>query len=98
MINQPGTPRASSFQDGWGVPITITKLSMKGFLMISIENLHLDICGKEILKGIGLHLQSGDIYGLLGPNGAGKSTAIFALLGLRGRSSGQIRVLGQRSR
>ena len=61
--------------------------------MISIENMQLRIEGKEILKGIELHLQPGDIYGLLGPNGAGKSTTIFALLGLRERSSGHIRVL-----
>jgi ABC-2 type transport system ATP-binding protein len=63
-------------------------------MMISIKNLHLGIEGKEILKGIDLHLQPGDIYGLLGPNGAGKSTTIFALLGLRARDSGQISVLG----
>ena len=63
--------------------------------MISIENLHLNIEGKEILKGIGLHLQVGDIYSLLGPNGAGKSTTIFALLGLLERSSGRISVLGR---
>ncbi len=61
--------------------------------MISIENLQLHIEGKEILKGVDLHLQPGDIYGLLGPNGAGKSTTIFALLGLRERSGGRIRVL-----
>jgi len=63
--------------------------------MISIENLHLTIEGKEILKGIDLHLQPGDIYGLLGPNGAGKSTTIFALLGLRAHGSGRISVLGR---
>ena len=63
--------------------------------MISIENLHLTIEGKEILKGVDLHLQPGDIYGLLGPNGAGKSTTIFALLGLRAHGSGRIRVLGR---
>ena len=63
--------------------------------MISIENLHLAIEGKEILKGIDLHLQPGDIYGLLGPNGAGKSTTIFALLGLRAHGSGRISVLGR---
>jgi ABC-type multidrug transport system ATPase subunit len=62
--------------------------------MLSVENLQLHIEGKEILKGIDLHLQPGDIYGLLGPNGAGKSTTIFALLGLRERSGGQINVLG----
>lgn len=62
--------------------------------MIGIENLHLTIKGKEILKGIDLHLQPGDIYGLLGPNGAGKSTTIFALLGLLARRSGRISVMG----
>lgn len=61
--------------------------------MISIENLQLRIKGKEILNGIELHLQPGDIYGLLGPNGAGKSTTIFAMLGLRERSRGYIHVL-----
>ncbi len=62
--------------------------------MIDIENLHLRIEGKEILKGIELHLRPGDIYGLLGPNGAGKSTMIFALLGLYAYQSGRICVLG----
>jgi ABC-type multidrug transport system, ATPase component len=64
------------------------------YAMIDIENLHLSIGGKEILKGIDLHLQPGDIYGLLGPNGAGKSTTIFALLGLRAYGSGRVSVLG----
>ncbi len=63
--------------------------------MITIEDLHLNIKGKEILKDIGLHLRPGDIYGLLGPNGAGKSTTIYALLGLRARDSGLISVLGR---
>ncbi|WP_020587022.1 ATP-binding cassette domain-containing protein [Desulfobacter curvatus] len=62
--------------------------------MISIENLRLTVEGKEILKGIDMHLASGEIYGLLGPNGAGKSTTIFSLLGLCSRQSGRIRVLG----
>jgi ABC-2 type transport system ATP-binding protein len=64
------------------------------FVMISIENLHLAIEGKEILKGIDLHLQPGDTYGLLGPNGAGKSTTIFALLGLHAYGIGRVSVLG----
>lgn len=63
--------------------------------MITVENLHLNIEGKEILKGIDLHLQPGDIYGLLGPNGTGKSTTIFSLLGLRAHGSGRISVLGR---
>ena len=63
--------------------------------MIEIDNLRLAINGKEILKGIAMHLQPGDIYGFLGPNGAGKSTTIFALLGLRPYDGGRARVLGE---
>lgn len=63
--------------------------------MIEIDNLRLSINGKEILKGITMHLQPGDTYGFLGPNGAGKSTTIFALLGLRPYESGSVSVLGE---
>ncbi len=62
--------------------------------MITIKGLHVSIEGRDILKGIDLHVRPGDIYGLLGPNGAGKSTTIFALLGLREYESGHISVLG----
>jgi ABC-type multidrug transport system fused ATPase/permease subunit len=58
--------------------------------MIDIEDLHLTIEGKKILKGIDLHMRPGDTYGLLGPNGAGKSTTIFALLGLRAYENGRV--------
>ena len=74
-------------------PSTARKSLCEAYKVIDIENLHLNIEGKEILKGIELHMQLGDIYGLLGPNGAGKSSTIFALLGLRPRSRGRIRVL-----
>jgi ABC-2 type transport system ATP-binding protein len=63
-------------------------------VMIDAENLHATIDGKEILRGLDLHLQPGDIYGLLGPNGAGKSTTLLVLLGLRAYASGRVAVLG----
>ena len=62
--------------------------------MIDAENLHATIDGNEILSGLDLHLEPGDIYGLLGPNGAGKSTALSVLLGLRAYASGRVAVLG----
>ncbi len=62
--------------------------------MIKVENLQARINGQEILKGVELHLEPGDIYALLGPNGAGKSTTIFVLLGLCDRSGGRVDVLG----
>ncbi|MDK2957580.1 MAG: type transport system ATP-binding protein [Desulfovibrionales bacterium] len=62
--------------------------------MIEIENLRLVIEGKDVLKGVDLHLEAGDVYGLLGPNGAGKFTTMYALLGLRSYAGGLVSVLG----
>jgi ABC-type Mn2+/Zn2+ transport system ATPase subunit len=47
------------------------------YAMISIKNLRLIIEGREILKGIDMHLEPGKIYELLGPDGADKSITIF---------------------
>jgi Fe-S cluster assembly ATP-binding protein len=49
--------------------------------VLSIENLHVAIDGKEILKGVDLTLRTGEIHALMGPNGSGKSTLSYALMG-----------------
>lgn len=46
-----------------------------------IRNLHVDVDGKEILKGLNLHVKSGEIHALMGPNGNGKSTLLAAVMG-----------------
>ena len=46
-----------------------------------VENLHAEVAGKEILKGVNLTLQSGELTALMGPNGSGKSTLAYALMG-----------------
>ena len=49
--------------------------------LLHIENLHVSVAGKEILKGVNLDVQEGKTTALVGPNGHGKSTLLFALMG-----------------
>jgi Fe-S cluster assembly ATP-binding protein len=52
--------------------------------MLKIENLHATVDGKEILKGISLALNPGEIHAIMGPNGSGKSTLSYVLAGRPG--------------
>ena len=48
---------------------------------LKIKDLHVEVDGKEILKGVNLEISKGDTLALLGPNGHGKSTLFAAIMG-----------------
>ena len=52
--------------------------------MLQINNLHTEVDGKPILKGLTLAINPGEIHAIMGPNGAGKSTLAYTLGGRPG--------------
>jgi Fe-S cluster assembly ATP-binding protein len=71
----------------------------KGSLMalLEIKNLHAGIDGKEILKGLDLAVNPGEVHAIMGPNGSGKSTLAYVLAGKQdyAPTQGEVRFDGQ---
>jgi Fe-S cluster assembly ATP-binding protein len=65
--------------------------------MLKIENLHVAVEGKAILKGINLTVRAGEVHAIMGPNGSGKSTLANVLAGRDGYevTQGRIEYLGR---
>jgi iron complex transport system ATP-binding protein len=62
---------------------------------LAIEDLHVALGGRPVLRGIDAEFSSGGLVGVLGPNGAGKSTLARAMLGLVQPSAGRVRLGGK---
>ena len=60
--------------------------------MLKIDNLHVRVAGREILKGLSLEVNPGEVHAIMGPNGAGKSTLGYVLAGRDGYEVTQGRI------
>lgn len=65
--------------------------------LLEIEDLYAEVSGKQIIKGLNLSINEGEIHAIMGPNGAGKSTLSYVLCGKPEYKvvSGSIRFKGQ---
>ena len=65
--------------------------------MLDIVNLHATVAGREILRGLDLHINAGEVHAIMGPNGSGKSTLAQVLAGRDTYevTAGKITYLGQ---
>ena len=64
---------------------------------LEIKDLHVSVDNREILKGISLGIDKGEVHAVMGPNGSGKSTLSNTLMGHPGYTveSGEVRFKGQ---
>ncbi|WP_061316838.1 ABC transporter ATP-binding protein [Clostridium botulinum] len=63
-------------------------------VVVSIRNLKMSYGSKEVLKGINLDVNKGEIIGYIGPNGAGKSTTVKIMLGLVKGYEDEVKIFG----
>ncbi|MDA3907253.1 MAG: Fe-S cluster assembly ATPase SufC [Bacteroidales bacterium] len=62
-------------------------------MLLQIKNLHVSINGKEILRGINLEVNKGEVHAIMGPNGTGKSTLAAVIAGKDGYEISQGEIL-----
>jgi branched-chain amino acid transport system ATP-binding protein len=62
--------------------------------MLKIEGIHVRIGGVEILRGVSLEVDRGEVVGLIGPNGAGKTTTLKTVMGFHRLERGKVYVDG----
>ena len=62
-------------------------------MILEIDDLHVSVDGKDILKGITLSIPAGEVHAVMGPNGSGKSTLSYTLAGREGYEITRGRIL-----
>src|SRR3954469_15998266 len=61
--------------------------------MLEVKNLHVSVDGKQILKGVDLVVNKGEVHAIMGPNGSGKSTLSYVMAGKPGYEATEGQVL-----
>ena len=58
--------------------------------LLDVRDLHVEVAGRALLRGVSLHVAAGELVGVIGPNGAGKTTLVRAVTGLVRHSAGTV--------
>lgn len=64
---------------------------MSDNVLLSVDSVHKQYQGRDVLQGVSFTLKAGEIVTLVGPNGAGKTTLLELMLGLQKADSGEVR-------
>src|SRR6195952_4511102 len=57
---------------------------------LSTEEIGKSYAGRQVVRGVNLKIEQGEVVGLLGPNGAGKTTSFYIIVGLVSPESGEV--------
>lgn len=82
-------------QTGLLVPSLEKAVIPPGDVVCEMRNVHVELEGAKILKGIDLTLREGELVAIMGPNGSGKTTAMLTLAGAIKPTKGTIKVTGR---
>jgi lipopolysaccharide export system ATP-binding protein len=85
-------PQVSDDRRGSENDRRIMRRTTHGKNTLSVLNLKKNFGKKEVVKGVGFSIRSGDVAGLLGPNGAGKTTIFYMIVGFYKPTSGDIKL------
>ena len=64
------------------IPALQKSPASQGKFMLKAINLHKSFGKREVVRGVTIQVEPGDVVGLLGPNGAGKTTCFYMIVGL----------------
>tara|TARA_B100002051_G_scaffold275760_1_gene320863 strand:- start:1167 stop:1922 length:756 start_codon:yes stop_codon:yes gene_type:complete len=70
--------------------MVVNNVESKGFNVLRADNLKKRYGDKQVVKGVSLEIERGEVVGLLGPNGAGKTTSFYMITGMISPSGGDV--------